>query len=93
MDIRKLKKAAKELNKKLELVPEIKTVIGKTGVTKSYLESKVKEASRLILMPQDGISEETLETLKELGVEIGEGYLEKRTEPQFLKDLDDEKNP
>jgi len=64
---KELVSAAKELNEVLGLSPKIKTV----AIKDSELEEKLKEASGLIDLDEDEITEETLATLKEIGA-IGE---------------------
>lgn len=61
--MRKLQKAAKELNEKLGLDPAIKT-LGK-GVTKEKLTEQLLETKELI-QDEDDVSEETIALLEEL---------------------------
>ncbi len=59
----KLIKAANELNDKLGLDPIIKLSLSIEGLKKG-----LHEAGRLLL-PEDDLSDETIDTLKQLGIE------------------------
>ncbi len=60
----KLIKAANELNKKLGLDPIIKLSLHIEG-----LKKKLHEAGALIWWEGDDLTEETIDTLKQLGIE------------------------
>ena len=60
----KLIKAANELNKKLGLDPEIKLSLSIEG-----LKKKLHEAGKFIWWEGDDLTKETIDTLKQLGIE------------------------
>jgi hypothetical protein len=84
--MKKLVACAKELNEVMGLEPPIKVV----AVKKEDLTAKLKEAAEWINPIEDDISEESMETLKELGFWPEEKEEEKFGEEGDPEDLEEE---
>ncbi|MFW6249386.1 MAG: hypothetical protein ACOC4J_06425 [Bacteroidota bacterium] len=88
--MKELKKAAKEINQVLEPKPAIKTV----GIKKEKLEAELLDISEEVM--EDDLSEETLQTLENLGAEFSWRNSDAKTdetddEEDDEDELDDEK--